>query len=172
MKEPLPFFFRHLFGFVPIAFLVWHGGGLWALRTEKLLAHVLRAGLLFTALLTFFTALRGLPLADAIAVGYTAPLFVTALAGPILGETVGPRRWVAVVVGFVGALIMVRPGTEAFQPEALLVLLSALSFALAMLLTRRMARTETSVAMVTYTSLFAGTACVPFSRLDSVAGSA
>ena len=155
-------FFRHLFGFVPIAFLVWHGGGLWALRTRKPLAHVLRAGLLFTALLTFFTALRGLPLAEAIAVGFTAPLFVTALSGPVLGESVGPRRWAAVVVGFVGALIMVRPGTEAFQPEALLVLLSALSFALAMLLTRRMARTETSVAMVTYTSLVAGIASLPF----------
>ena len=155
-------FFRHLFGVIPIVFLVWRGGGVRALRTRRPLAHALRAGLLFTALLSFFTALRGLPLAEAIAVGFTSPLFVTALAGPLLGEAVGPRRWAAVVVGFVGALIMVRPGTEAFRPEALLVLLSALSFALAMLLTRRLSRTETDVAMVAYTSLIAGLASVPF----------
>ena len=155
-------FFRHLFGVIPIVFLVWRGGGVRALCTRRPLAHALRAGLLFTALLSFFTALRGLPLAEAIAVGFTSPLFVTALAGPLLGEAVGPRRWAAVVVGFVGALIMVRPGTEAFRPEALLVLLSALSFALAMLLTRRLSRTETDVAMVAYTSLIAGLASVPF----------
>ena len=155
-------FFRHLFGIVPIVFLVWRGGGLQALRTRRPLAHALRAGLLFTALLSFFTALRGLPLAEAIAVGFTAPLFVTALAGPLLGESVGPRRWAAVVVGFVGALVMVRPGTEAFRPEALLVVLSALSFALAMLLTRRLSRTETDVSMVAYTSLIAGLASLPF----------
>ena len=155
-------FFRHLFGIIPIVFLVWRGGGVQALRTRRPLAHALRAGLLFTALLSFFTALRGLPLAEAIAVGFTAPLFVTALAGPVLGEAVGPRRWAAVVIGFVGALVMVRPGTEAFRPEALLVLLSALSFALAMLLTRKLSRTETDVAMVAYTSLIAGLASLPF----------
>ena len=155
-------FFRHLFGIIPIAFLVWRGGGLGALRTRRPFAHLVRAGLLFVALLSFFTALRGLPLADAIAVAFTAPMFVTALAGPILGETVGARRWAAVGIGFLGALVMVRPGTDAFRPEALLVLLSALSFALAMLLTRRLARTETDVAIVAYTSLIAGLASLPF----------
>ena len=155
-------FFRHLFGIIPIVFLVWRGGGLGALRTRRPFAHVVRAALLFVALLSFFSALRGLPLAEAIAVAFTSPLFITALAGPVLGETVGARRWAAVGIGFLGALVMVRPGTDAFRPEALLVLLSALSFALAMLLTRRLARTETDVAMVTYTSLIAGLASLPF----------
>ena len=65
--------------------------------------------------------LRGLPLAEAVAVSFTEPLFITALSGPLLGEAVGVRRWAAVIIGFVGALIMVRPGTEAFRPEALLL---------------------------------------------------
>lgn len=155
-------FFRHLFGIIPIAFLLWRSGSFRGLRTRRLHLHAVRAGLLFTALLSFFAALRSLPLAEAVAVGFTAPLFVTALAGPLLGEPVGPRRWAAVGVGFAGALIMVRPGSEAFQPEALLVLLSALSFALAMLLTRKMSQTETDVSMVAYTSLIAGLGSLPF----------
>ena len=112
-----------------------------------------------------YTALRGLPLAEAIAVTFTAPLFITALSGPLLGEAVGVRRWAAVVVGFVGTLIMVRPGAESFRPEALLVLASALIFALNMLLTRRLTRTETNAALVTYTTVIAGLASLPFAAL-------
>ena len=155
-------FFRYFFGLLPVAVFVWRSGGLAALRTRRPLLHVLRAGLLFVALGLFFQALKGLPLAEAIAVAFTAPLFITALAGPLLGETVGPRRWAAVVVGFIGALVMVRPGSAAFQPDALLVLASAFSFSLLVTLTRRMTRTETNVALLTYSTLFAGTLSLPF----------
>ena len=155
-------FFRYAFGLVPVAFIVWRSGGLAGLRTRRLPLHVLRASLLFMALLLFFEALQHLPLADAIAVAFTAPLFVTALAGPLLGETIGARRWGAVVLGFVGALIMVQPGSTAFRPEALFVLGSALAFSLLVTLTRRMTRTETNVALLTYSTVFAGAWCVPF----------
>ena len=158
-------FFQALFGLIPIAVLVWRSGGLSSLRTRRPFAHALRGGLLFATVLSFFTALRGLPLAEAIAVTFTAPLFITALSIPLLGEAVGARRWAALVIGFVGALIMVRPGTEAFRPEALLVLASALMFALAMLLTRRLTRTETNVALVTYTTLITGLASLPLAVL-------
>ena len=158
-------FFQALFGLIPIAVLVWRSGGLSSLRTRRPFAHALRGGLLFATVLSFFTALRGLTLAEAIAVTFTAPLFITALSVPLLGEAVGARRWAAVVVGFAGALIMVRPGTEAFRPEALLVLASALMFALAMLLTRRLTRTETNVALVTYTTLITGLASLPLAVL-------
>ncbi len=109
--------------------------------------------------------MRGLPLAEAVAITLTAPLFVTALSGPLLGEAVGVRRWAAVTIGLLGALIMVRPGTEAFRPEALLVMTSALMYALAMLLTRRLVRTETDVALVSYTTLITGLASLPFAVL-------
>lgn len=155
-------FFRYLFGLLPVAVFVWRSGGLPVLRTRRPATHALRAGLLFVALLLFFEALQSLPLAEVIAVSFTAPLFVTALAAPVLGETVGPRRWTAVIVGFLGALIMVRPGTAAFHPEALLVVGSAFSFSLLVLLTRRMTRTESTVCMVTYSTLFAGALSLPF----------
>ena len=158
-------FFQSLFGLIPIAVFVWRSGGLSSLRTRRPFAHLLRGILLFATVLLFFTALRGMPLAEAIAVTFTAPLFVTALSGPLLGEAVGVRRWAAVAVGFVGALIMVRPGTEAFRPEALWVMTSALMFALAMLLTRRLTRTETNVALVTYTTFITGLASLPLAIL-------
>jgi drug/metabolite transporter (DMT)-like permease len=106
--------------------------------------------------------LQHLPLAEAIAVAFTAPLFVTALAGPLLGEAVDARRWGAVIVGFLGAVIMVQPGSAAFRPEALLVLGSAFAFSLLVMLTRRMTRTETNVALLSYSTLFAGAWSLPF----------
>lgn len=155
-------FFRYLFGLLPVVIFVWRSGGFACLRTRRPLLHLLRAALLFAAITLFFKALQGLPLAEAIAVAFTAPLFITALAGPLLGETVGPRRWGAVIVGFIGALVMVRPGSETFRPEALLVLASAFSFSLLVTLTRRLTRTETNAALLTYSTLFAGILSLPF----------
>ena len=159
--SPQIVFFRYLFGLLPVSIFVWHAG-LSALRTRRPLAHALRACLLFVALTCFFAGLQYLPLAEAIAIAFTAPLFTTALSRPVLGEPVGPRRWAAVLFGFLGALIMLRPGTAAFQPEALLVVASALCFSSAMLLTRRIAATETNVAMLAYSTLGAGLASLPF----------
>jgi drug/metabolite transporter (DMT)-like permease len=154
-------FLRYLFGILPAVLIVWRSGGIEVLRTRRPFAHGLRAMLIFGALFSFFTGLSHLPLAEAVAIAFTAPLFVTALSFPVLGERVGPRRWAAVIVGFLGALVMVRPGSEAFRVEALFILTSALFFALGMLLTRRMAPTETSAAMLTYTTLGAGLVCLP-----------
>jgi len=155
-------FFRYFFGLLPVAVFVWRSGGLASLRTRRLPMHILRASLLFVALLLFFEALQHLPLAEAIAVAFTAPLFVTALAGPLLGEAVDARRWGAVIIGFVGALIMVQPGSAAFRPEALLVLGSAFAFSLLVTLTRRMTRTETNAALLSYSTIFAGAWSLPF----------
>ena len=154
-------FFRYVFGMLPVVIMVWSAGP-GALRTRKPMLHVLRALLLFSALVLFFAGLRVLPLAEAIAVAFTAPLFVTALSVPILHERVGPRRWAAVLIGFVGAIVMLRPGTDAFRPDTLLILASALFFALGMLLTRRMSATETNAAMFTYSTIGAGLASIPF----------
>jgi drug/metabolite transporter (DMT)-like permease len=86
---------------------------------------------------TFFVAgLVHLPMAEATAITFVAPIFVTALAVPVLGETVGLRRWLAVAVGLGGMLIVVRPGSDAFSPAAIFPLLSALSWAVALVATR------------------------------------
>lgn len=166
-------FFRNLFGLIPVAIITWQAGGWRNLRTHRIGAQVLRAALLWIALLTFFIAIRTLALAEAVAIAFAAPLFVTALSVPMLGEHVGLRRWSACVVGFLGVLVMLRPGAGAFQPEAVLVLISALGYALAMLLTRRIVRTETTAALVFYgtlVGLLANACLLPFFWSPPAAG--
>jgi drug/metabolite transporter (DMT)-like permease len=142
-------FFRSLFALPLVFFILWQQrGGVAALTPRWRLGHALRASLSLGALFAFFTGLRYLPLAEAISIAFAAPLFVTALSVPILGERVGPRRWAAVVVGFIGVLVMTRPGAEAFRPEALYILAAALCYALSMLVTRRLARSDTTPAIM------------------------
>lgn len=142
-------FFRYLFALPPALFILWQQrGGRASLVLHWKTGHVLRAIFGLGATATFFLGLRYLPLAEALSIAFTAPLFVTALSVPILGERVGPRRWAAVAVGFLGVLIMTRPDAEAFRPEALYILAAALFYALAMLVTRRLARSDTTPAIM------------------------
>ena len=101
--------------------------------------QVTRAGLLAVATVFFFSAVKHIPLADATAVLFVAPLIVVALSTVFLGERVGPRRWVAVAIGFAGVLLIVRPGAETLRFGALLALGAAFCFAFYLLLTRRAA---------------------------------
>lgn len=125
-----------------------------ALRTQRLGLHVLRAGLAITAMVTSFTALSLMPLAEATALGFTAPIFASVLAVLVLGEPMRARRWSAVAVGLLGALIILRPGIAAFQPVALLAIASALAGAVATIVLKVMARTERAGTVVTYMTLF------------------
>ncbi|TVQ56493.1 MAG: DMT family transporter [Rhodobacteraceae bacterium] len=112
------------------------------LRTQKLGMQVLRSAFMFGATVSGFFAFSLLPLAEATAIFQVAPLMITALAALLLAEPVGPRRWAGVAAGFVGAMIIVRPGAAAFQPAALLPLLCALCFAGYSVSTRFLGRTE------------------------------
>ncbi len=103
----------------------------------------------------FFTALRYMPLADAFAVAFAAPLFITALSVPILGERVGPRRWTAVIVGFVGVLFVAHPDPANFRFETLLPLGAALGYAISMLLGRKMTRHMATTAIMFWPSVIA-----------------
>jgi drug/metabolite transporter (DMT)-like permease len=145
-------FFRGLFALPPILVLAWRGGAA-GLRAGWPLGHVLRAAFGLGAMFSFFYGLRFLPLAEAISIAFAAPLFVTALSVPVLGERVGWRRWGAVVIGFAGVLVMTRPGGAAFRVEALLIVAAALCYASAMLVTRRLARTDTTPAILLYGTL-------------------
>lgn len=122
-------------------------------KTKKPGLQVAR-GLSILASLTFiFAALQFLPLAEATVINFTGPLFMVALAGPMLGEKVGWRRWVAVVVGLAGAMIVVRPGSEVFQWAALLPIGSAMFFALFQLLTRKIAGHDGTMTTLFYTQV-------------------
>jgi len=108
----------------------------------------LRGVLLLSMTYVFFTAISFIPLADAVAIGFLAPLIVVALSIPLLGETVGPRRWAAVAVGFTGVLLIIRPGfSEVHWAYGLMVLLAAM-FALFVILTRILTRTEGSTPLL------------------------
>ncbi|MDF2096349.1 DMT family transporter [Aquibaculum arenosum] len=146
-------FFRNLFALPPILVVTWASGGLSSLRTRQWKLHLLRGFAILLAIYTFFWGLRFLPLADAIALAFLAPLFVSLLSIPLLGEKVGPRRWAAVGVGFVGMLVMLRPGAEVFRWEALLPTATAFGYALAMILTRRLSREDSNASIIFWGTL-------------------
>ena len=112
-----------------------------------------RSLVFFASNLVFIAALPHIQLATASAIMFTTPLVVVALSAPLLKERVGPWRSAAVVVGFCGALVIIRPGTDVFQPAAVLILLSAVCFAGYQLWTRRLAQHERPETLIIYTAL-------------------
>lgn len=157
---------RYVFQTLFLAVLLVRAGSLAFLHTKRLGLQSLRAGLNIATNFSFIFGLSFLPLADAVAVFMVGPLFVTALSVPSLGETVGVRRWAAVGVGFVGALIIVRPGMDAsFQWASLLMILAALINPLFQIVTRKLSDTEqplTTQSYLTLTGLVVTSAIVPF----------
>jgi drug/metabolite transporter (DMT)-like permease len=140
-----------------IALLVW-GHGLAGFRTAHPRLHTMRACLVLCAFLCYYLAVSKLPLVDVVALYGAAPLFITALAGPMLGERVGPRRWAAVAVGFIGVMIMLRPGSDVFEPVAVAGLLAALAYSFAALIARKIGPGEPSafIALVSTSSFLVG----------------
>ena len=122
-------------------------GGLAALRMRRLHLHLARALLIVLTNTLFFLAIAVMPLGEGVAIFFVAPLIITVLSLVFLAEKVGPRRWFAVVAGLAGVVIVMRPGTEAMQPAALLVLGSALAYAGGNILVRRLGGTESALAM-------------------------
>jgi drug/metabolite transporter (DMT)-like permease len=130
----------------------------------------LRATALFISYIAYYLAFPALPLADAVAFYFTAPLFITALAAPFLGERVGWRSWAAIAAGSLGVVIMLQPGSALFEPAACLSLLSALLYAVAVLMTRRLGVTESASVMAFYQNLMFVTGSVVIALVLGVAG--
>lgn len=125
-------------------------GGLSVLRTQRLGMHLLRGLCVVVANMTFFLGLAALPLAVGVAIFFISPVVITVFSVIFLKETVGPRRWAAVVMGFIGVLVVLRPGTEAFQPAAILPLIAAFGYATLHMLTRHIGKTESAQALTFY----------------------
>lgn len=171
---------KYLSGFFPVIMVVWARylihtllmagiflpqSGLRVLRSKRPLLQLMRALCLLSTSLLFTSALLFIPLAEATAVNFLAPVLVTALSVPLLGEQVTRGQWLAVICGFVGVLIIVHPGGELFTPAVLLPFCSALFFCFYQLLTRKLAEHDSP----TTSNFFAGlcntlvmTALVPF----------
>jgi drug/metabolite transporter (DMT)-like permease len=123
------------------------------LRSARPGLQALRGLALVLASIFFISGLRYLPIAAASATSFVAPLFVTALSIVLLGEKVGIRRWVATVVGLIGVLIVVRPGTAAFNQAAIFPILSALSWAFTLIMTRMISSADRAITTMTFAAL-------------------
>lgn len=124
------------------------------LSTKRLKLHGIRAITGLIAMLTWFSALATLPLAEAVSLSFTTPLFATVGAALFLGEIVRGRRWSATIVGFVGVLVILRPGLDEVPPSALLVLISAVAGAISALLIKVLSRTQSPGEIVAYLAIF------------------
>lgn len=142
-------FFRNLFAMLfVIPMLGRHG--LAVFRTARFGGHVARASLNVVNMLIFFTAVSLTPLSELVALGFTAPIFATVLSVLILKEVVGGRRWSAIAVGFIGAMVILRPGFDTVTQGHFLTLMAALSWAGVLLIIKSLSRTESSMTIVAY----------------------
>jgi drug/metabolite transporter (DMT)-like permease len=130
-------------------------------RTARPVLQIGRSMLLLGSTLCNFAALRYLQLDEAIALIFSTPFFVAALSGPMLGEWVSWRRWIAVAVGFVGVIVITRPGSGAFHPAALLSLAAALFYAIYSITTRILARTDSNQTTLFYSNVVGAVALMP-----------
>lgn len=133
-----------------LLFLVQREAGWRSIFASRLGTLTIRALIMFGAYTAYYMAFPALPLADAVALYFTVPLFVTALAGPLLGERTGPWVWAAVLLGFVGVLVMLQPGSGLFEPAALLSLLAAALYGMAMLMARKFGSSLSASVMAFY----------------------
>lgn len=122
------------------------------MKTSRPFLHIARSITLMIGTVSFFTALIYLSLPEAVAINFVAPLLVTALSIPFLGEKVGPRRWAAIFVGFLGVLVIIRPGLGVMHWAAFLPLITAISYAGYQIMTRIAGRTEDTKTSLFWTS--------------------
>lgn len=156
-------FFRNLFGVVAaLPLLLRHGPGL--LKTDRLGRYVIRCLIGIGSMLASFWAIAHLPLAQSIALTYSTPLFVTVLAVWLLGEQVRLRRWVAVVVGFIGVIVIVRPGTSGFSIASLVALAAAVLSGVVSIQIKQLSATEPADRIVLWTTML----WVPMSLLPAL----
>lgn len=147
--------FRSVVSLIALSPMIRREGGIKVLATRRLGWHVLRTVAGFGGMFTAFYGYATLPLAEVTALGFTMPLFLTALSIPLLGERVGPRRWAAVILGFLGVLLILRPGAGAVAiGPALIVVFGAVCWALSMVAIRRMGEVgESNVVIVAWFSI-------------------
>ena len=146
---------RAVIGLMIIAPLLWRRRiAPW--RTSHLGLHMSRAVTGGSAIMIGFYAFTVIPLADATAIGFTIPLFVTVLAVFVLGEQVGWRRWSATAVGFIGVVIIVQPGSSGFDPISLIVLIQASFIAFSVVIVKRFPARESQLSMMFFTFASSG----------------
>jgi drug/metabolite transporter (DMT)-like permease len=145
---------RLFFGMLITAPLLWRMEGLQSLIPREPRLNMARAGFILISTMCFFGALRYQGIAETLSIYFVQPLIVTMLAPFMLNEHVGMRRWLAVLIGFIGVLIIIRPGFQSLNPGVFLALGAGLGSAISLVLTRKLAGGSSAMANTFYTSLF------------------
>jgi len=145
--------FRSIIAMAPLAFLIWKAGGMKIVRSNRPWLQVVRIVVGFGSMFGFFYVFPRMPLVDAYAISFAAPLFMVALSVPMLGEPVGWRRWTAVVVGFLGVLIMLDPWGMEIHAMSLVVLGATFCYALSTVMLRLLSRHDSDVVALFWLSL-------------------
>ena len=143
---------RYVFNFFFVALFFLRGAPADIIHTRNLKLQILRSIMLVSATLTFWLALIFLPLADCVVILFVSPLLVTMLAAPLLGESVGRHRWTAVILGFIGMVVVVRPGFTVFDWVSILPLITALLYAGVQISTRILGRADGALTTLLYSS--------------------
>jgi S-adenosylmethionine uptake transporter len=159
-------FVRSLVALSLYGWLLWRERDAATFPPERPWLHAARGALGLVSFTSYYMAIAALPLATVTAVAFAAPLFVTVLSARILGEPVDRSSWLAVLVGFAGVLVVLRPGAATFEPATLLALLSALTYASSQTITRELGRTD-SGASIAFTSTLLAMAVAGMSGLVS-----
>ena len=146
-------FFRNLFGLLVLFPILWQRGGRIDLRTARPGLHIVRSLFGLAAMYCFFYALGVLPLADAVLLNFTAPLFIPFVAMLWLGERAGVRIWAAIVIGFSGVLFILKPGSGLYGGGALIGLAAGAFAGVAMVSLRKLSATEPALRVVVYYGL-------------------
>jgi drug/metabolite transporter (DMT)-like permease len=147
-------FYRAIVGFTVFAVFIMPFQGWWRVfKTERLGVHLFRSLCVILANTCLFLGLASLPLADAVAIYFVAPLVTAAMSVVFLGEIVGVRRWSAIVIGLCGVLLIVKPGTSAFQLASIFPMLAATLYSTLHITTRRIGGTDSTFTMTAYSNV-------------------
>lgn len=144
---------RGVVAIFPLLLLAQLEGGLRGLLTRRPFVLLVRAALLLGSYTTYYLAIAAIPLAEAVALFYSAPLFIVLMAGPLLRERIPVSRWIAILLGFAGVVLVLRPDGDGIEPAALLSILSAAFYGLAALMARWLRTTERAAVMSFYQNL-------------------
>lgn len=142
--------FRSLFAMIMVSLIIKLEGGLTILKTRRPGLHLLRGSMLVLANMFFFLGLASMPFAETVALFFTAPLFICLLSQPVLGERVDLSRWLVILLGLAGVIIMLRPGAEVFRLTSLLPIFAALSYAGMQMMTRKLGMQDKAGTLTFY----------------------
>ena len=135
-------FFRCVFAMIPICLMLWKAGGVKILKTKQPLKHLFRGVVGMLAMYCVFTSFTKLPMAEVVSILFVAPILTSILAIPVLGEKIGLHRTIAIVLGFVGVLIVVQPGMDILSSDTIYPILAACLMSCAMVTVRVLGRTD------------------------------